>query len=169
MGDFNGRVGKRRPPWERYLGPFSFTPTECNEHGLRLLNLLSEYNLYITNTFFQHRESQIKTWYRWNNLDQASQIDYIIVRQLQKRLISDSKAIPNSDIDTDHRPIVLSIHTPKNGTKNIKRTESIINLGKLQETVNKNKFQEDITTAFSGMTVSTSHVEEEWTLFKSIT
>ena len=33
MGDFNGRVGKRRAPWEQHLGPHSDTNTECNYNG----------------------------------------------------------------------------------------------------------------------------------------
>ena len=39
MGDFNGRVGKRRAPWDQHLGPHSDTNTECNYNGEQLLAL----------------------------------------------------------------------------------------------------------------------------------
>ena len=38
-GDFTGRVGPRRTPWETYLGPHSDTNTECNYNGEQLLAL----------------------------------------------------------------------------------------------------------------------------------
>jgi hypothetical protein len=47
MGDMNGRVGKRRSPWEKYLGPYSYCTTPCNENGLHTLELCSEHNLFI--------------------------------------------------------------------------------------------------------------------------
>ena len=62
MGDFNGRVGLRRTPWETYLGPHSDTNTECNYNGEQLLALCAEHGRWITNTFYNHRPSQRQTW-----------------------------------------------------------------------------------------------------------
>lgn len=84
MGGFNGRVGKRRPPWEMHFGPFRDATTESNENGVLLLNLCTEHDLFIMNNFFKHSQSQINTWYKWKNLDQVSQTDYILVRQKQR-------------------------------------------------------------------------------------
>ena len=58
MGDFNGRVGPRRTPWETYLGPHSDANTEYNYNGEQLLALCAEHDLWITNTFYSHRLSQ---------------------------------------------------------------------------------------------------------------
>ena len=68
MGGFNGRVGPRRTPWETYLGPHSDANTECNYNGEQLLALCVEHGLWITNTFYNHRQSQRQTWYKWNDL-----------------------------------------------------------------------------------------------------
>lgn len=52
MGDFNGRIGTRRSPWEEGMGPFSDKDTVCNSNGEHLLNLCSQQGLIITNSFF---------------------------------------------------------------------------------------------------------------------
>ena len=78
MGNFKGRVGKRRAPWEKRLGPHSDTNTECNYNGEQLLALCAEHGLWIANTFYEHRYSQRQTWYMWNDLNVSSQIDLIL-------------------------------------------------------------------------------------------
>ena len=113
MGDFNGRVGKRRSPWEPYLGPHSDTTTHCNYNGEQLLGICAEYGLWITNTFYEHRPSQTQTWYKWNDLNTSSQIDFISTRMEYRRNITDAKAIPNAGLDTDHRPVILCARTQR--------------------------------------------------------
>ena len=81
MGDFKGRVGPRRTPWETYLGPHSDYNTKCNYNGEQLLALCAEHGLWITNTFYNHRQSQRQTWYKWNDLAVSSQTDFILTRQ----------------------------------------------------------------------------------------
>ena len=119
MGDFNGRVGTRKPTWERYMGPHSDRETDQNSNGEMLLQLCAEHDLVISNTFFQHRRSQVKTWYKWNDLKTASQIDFILAKRSKLRNIRDSRVIPNYIIDTDHRPVIMTIDTPnrKKGQK----------------------------------------------------
>ncbi|CAG5135514.1 unnamed protein product, partial [Candidula unifasciata] len=167
MGDFNGRVGKRRSPWERYLGPFSDTTTDCNRNGEHLLNLCAEQDLYITNTFYQHRQSQVKTWYKWNNLDQASQIDFILVRQRQKRTVRDSKAVPNAGLDSDHRPVVMNICNSSRNSLHKQKREEIINTKKLEEENIKHEFELEITKAFADIAKEPVRIEEEWDYYKS--
>ncbi|GFS24462.1 craniofacial development protein 2-like [Elysia marginata] len=62
MGDFNGKVGQRRDPWTKHLGPFSDNTAKCNYNGNLILELSAEHELVIANTLFQHRQSQIITW-----------------------------------------------------------------------------------------------------------
>jgi exonuclease III len=116
MGDFNGRVRKKQDQ-ERCLGYFSDTTNERNSNGEELISLCFEQDLTITNTLFKHRISHTQTWYRWSNLDQSSQIDFILVRQKHKNKVTDSRVFPNVSIDTDHRPVVL---TQRRNTKNRK-------------------------------------------------
>ncbi|XP_072039455.1 uncharacterized protein [Amphiura filiformis] len=112
MGDFNGRVGNQRTPWEAHLGPHSDHNTNRNYNGQLTLELCAQHGLFITNTFFQHRRSQIYTWYKWNNLEQASQINFILARKSHQRHVIDSKAMPNIQVDTDHRPVMLETRAP---------------------------------------------------------
>ncbi|GFR90790.1 craniofacial development protein 2 [Elysia marginata] len=79
MGDFNGKVGQRGDPWTKHLGPFSDNTATCNYNGNLILELCAEHELVIVNTLFEHRQSQIITWYKWNNLDVCSQIDFVLV------------------------------------------------------------------------------------------
>uniref|UniRef100_A0A0B7AQ28 Uncharacterized protein n=1 Tax=Arion vulgaris TaxID=1028688 RepID=A0A0B7AQ28_9EUPU len=73
MRDFNGRVGKRRTPWEAHLRPFSETTTKCNRNGEYLLNLCAEHGLVASNTFYQHKRSQVLTWYKCNNINYCTE------------------------------------------------------------------------------------------------
>ena len=78
MGDMNARVGSRHHLWEGVLGHHGVG--SCNDNGLRLLSLCTEYSLSITNTMFQLRDMHKTTWMHprsrhWHLLD------YIIVRQ----------------------------------------------------------------------------------------
>ena len=107
MGDFNGTVGKRRAPWEQPLGPHSDTNTECNYNGEQLLALCAEHGLWVANTFNEHRHSQRQTWYRWNDLNVSSQIDFILTRIEVRSRVTDARSIPNADLDTDHHPVIL--------------------------------------------------------------
>ena len=84
VGDFNFRVGSDTEKWKEVLG--SHRVGKCNANGELLLALCSEYNLVITNTLFKHEDTHKKTWMHprskhWHLLD------YIIVRQRQKRCI----------------------------------------------------------------------------------
>jgi len=49
-GDFNARVGAEYNQWNGAIGPHSVS--KMNENGQRLLELCTNYNLALTNTFF---------------------------------------------------------------------------------------------------------------------
>ncbi|BFZ26164.1 hypothetical protein BsWGS_29203 [Bradybaena similaris] len=78
--DFNGKIGPSRRDYEEYMGLHIAKNSDKNGNGQRMLDLCSQYHLFITNTFYEHRDSQIYTWYKWNNVDCKSQIDYILAR-----------------------------------------------------------------------------------------
>ena len=107
MGDFSGRVGKRRAPWEPHLGPHSDTTTECNYNREQLLALCAEHGLWTGNTFHEHRQSQRQTWYRWNDLNVSAQIDFMLTRIEEWSRVADTRCIPNADLDTDHHPVIV--------------------------------------------------------------
>jgi len=169
MGDFNGRVGPRRTPWERQLGPHSDHETKCNSNGEMLLNLCAEQNLVVANTLFQHRKSQVKTWYKWNNLDQSSQIDFILVKDQKRRTILDSWALPHYVIDTDHRPVVIKRRMTKITMKPKTKPTKVTNLRKTEEPDIQKKIQEDMENEFAKLPHDKSSIEEEWEKFKKAT
>ena len=109
MGDFNGRVGERRTPWTKLLVPHSDQRTPCNYNGNHVLELCAEHDLIITNTFFQHRETLIYTWYNWNGINVSSQIELTLARSRMRCNIRDSRAIPNAGLNTDHRLVITTL------------------------------------------------------------
>ncbi|KAL8573200.1 hypothetical protein ACOMHN_036185 [Nucella lapillus] len=134
MGYFNGRVGERRTPWTKHLGPHSDHRTPCNCNGSHVLELCAEHDLIVTNTYFQHRATQIYTWYKWSDIDVSSQIDFTLARSRIRSNIRDSRAIPNAGLDTDHRRVITTLVTQKkrNLTKKKKQLERF-NMHKLQD------------------------------------
>ena len=82
-GDWNGHIGCDRKHYETVLGIHSIA--NRNEEGKRILDFAVVNNLCIMNTFYQHRESQKWTWYRWNNQRQEytdkSMIDLFLTNQ----------------------------------------------------------------------------------------
>jgi hypothetical protein len=104
MGDFNCKPGKRNNENRE----FNIRTQETNENGNRLLELCNQNNMYITNTFFQHRESQIYTWYKWNDTNCKSQIDFILARKLNNSIVTDSKAVPNVTDSTDNKMVMIT-------------------------------------------------------------
>ena len=88
-GDFNGRVGSRRSPWEKHLGPHSHNTCGAKRNGIFILQLCAEHELFIANTFFEHRRSHIQTWYKWNDPNVSSQSDYILARVSDRKRVND--------------------------------------------------------------------------------
>ena len=72
--------------------------------------------MYLANTTFQHAAKHKTTWTGWR-LDQSSgrtvpiynQIDYILVRQSQKRLLTNSRSYGGCEISTDHRLVLARL------------------------------------------------------------
>ena len=62
LGDFNARIGHSSPHWNSIVGPF--TPDEVNDNGSLLLDFCATNNLFISNTWFQHKPLHLLTWYR---------------------------------------------------------------------------------------------------------
>jgi len=58
--DCNAKVGTHNVGWEHVMGRYGYG--DRNERGERLLEFASKYDLLITNTRFQQKESRIRTW-----------------------------------------------------------------------------------------------------------
>ena len=106
-------AGWERTPWTKHLGPHSDHRTPCNCNGNHVLELCAEHDLIVTSISFQPRDTQIYTWYKWNDIDVSSQIDFTLARSRMRCNIRDSRAISNAALGTDHRPVITTLVTEK--------------------------------------------------------
>eukprot|EP00058_Branchiostoma_floridae_P000941 XP_002586429.1 hypothetical protein BRAFLDRAFT_131819 [Branchiostoma floridae] len=168
MGDFNGRVGRRRDPWTAYLGPHSDRSTECNYNGHQLLSLCAEYDLVISNTLFQHRPSHTQTWYRWSDITVSSQIDFILTRASRRTTVQDARAIPNAGLDTDHRPVLMYMRGKGNESHKRKLPhEPQINIHKLRKNMDiQEEIKQRVTERLEQEDTWDKSAEETWSIFR---
>ena len=77
-----------------------------------LINLCRTRSIYHQQyTFYQHKKSQILTWYKWNNINQASQIDFILANKSERWRINNVRAIRNTTLKyyTQYRTARMNI------------------------------------------------------------
>ena len=98
LGDFNARVGKDCDTWSA-LGPFGIG--KQNDNGLCLLQLCTELDMVITNTFFHHKPIHKCSWTHPRS-KQGHLIDYIIVRRRDIQDVRSTRVVRGADCDTDH-------------------------------------------------------------------
>jgi hypothetical protein len=85
--------------------------------------LCSQNNLFITNTFYDHRDTQVYTWYKWNDITIKSEIDYILTTVKERYSVTDARVISNSPCANDYKIVVITTRSithkiRKNITKN---------------------------------------------------
>ena len=105
-GDFNAKIGKRTGT-ESCMGRYS--RGERNPNGQELVNFCEMNNLFISNSAFKHPARHITTWVNQRKTPSGeikciyNQIDYIIVPQDQKHLLSDARSFGGSETWSDHK------------------------------------------------------------------
>ncbi|VDL69559.1 unnamed protein product [Nippostrongylus brasiliensis] len=108
-GDLNGHVGISEDGFKCH-GGFGFGIR--NEDGERILEYACSNNLAITNTMFRKRPSHLISFYSGNR---RSQIDYVLVRRRDAKLVSDARVVPYETVVTRHRPLICATKiTPPN-------------------------------------------------------
>jgi hypothetical protein len=146
---------------------YSFADTECNSNGEHLLNICAEQDLIITNSLFKHRRSQIKTWYRCHDINQSSQIDFILTRRTHRREVTDARSIPNAIIDTDHRPVILWQRKFKFKHQTNRERRKVINTKQLNDLDTQNKISREFHEAYKQIGKEVN-IEKEWLQFKEL-
>ena len=124
LGDFNSKLGRmtdsdRDFGFSSFMGNFGMGTR--NEMGEHLLNLLSEYDLFATNTGFCHPARHTTTYTGWRKdwsagrnskktLPVYSQIDFILCRSRSKPLLKDSRSYAGTLTYSDHRLVVTRVN-----------------------------------------------------------
>ena len=104
-GDFNGHVGSLPGIFSGVHGGYGYGTR--NEEGVRLLEFCDASNLLICNTNFRKPVGHLIT-YQSGGL--ASQIDYILTRQRDTRLLLNTKTFPGEECTPQHRLVVSDLN-----------------------------------------------------------
>ena len=99
LGDFNARVGQDSGTWD-VIGKHGIGNKISN--GLHLLQLCSEFQLVVGNTYFRQKNKYKGTWLHprskvWHL------IDYIIIRKRDVRDMHSVRVMRGAECWTDHR------------------------------------------------------------------
>ena len=111
--DFNSKVGRRTGPesciWKWWRG-------RRNQNGTNLVEFCENKGKIIVNSCFQHPAKHIRTWpqRRTNPVTKKtvsiySQIDYIILNQKNKQVLTDARSYGGTEISSDHKLVVARI------------------------------------------------------------
>ena len=95
-----------------------------NESGDKLAEFCLANNLTIANTWFKHHPRNTYTWKSPGDL-YRNQIDYIMISRRWKSSITDSKAYPGADCETDHSLVVAKLKVKLARNKVMKPTKRL--------------------------------------------
>ena len=112
-GNFNSKLG-RRTGSESCIGQWS--RGRRNQNGTSLEEFYEKNGKIIANSCFQHTAKHITTWsQRRTNLvikqtvSIYNQIDYIILNQKNKQVLTDARSYGGTETSSDHRLLVAKI------------------------------------------------------------
>lgn len=145
LGDFNARVGKDHLTWNGVIGKDGIG--NCNDNGRLLLSTCTEHGLTVTNTLFRQRDRQKTSW-RHPRSAHWHLIDYIIVKQKDKKDVFITKAVTGSDACwTDHRLIMskINFNIAYKHRKSKKKTHAKFNTVTLTDSEQRQRFQDRLT------------------------
>ena len=106
MGDFNARVGSDQQSWPSCLGPHGVG--NMNENGQRLLETCAYNQLCITNTYFCTKPHHKVSWMHPRS-KHWHQLDLILTRRSNLRLIQHTRSYHSADCDSDHYLVLCKI------------------------------------------------------------
>lgn len=102
LGDFNARIGSREPgdQWCMARGPHGHGVV--NDAGKELLGFLTTHQATACNTWFQKRDIHLTTWQHPKSKSWFC-IDYIVMRQRDRKLCVDAAVKRGAECNTDHQ------------------------------------------------------------------
>ena len=96
-GDLNGHIGKDANGYEGIHGGHGYGIR--NKEGENILEFAVAHNLFIGNSCFTKKDSHLIMYQSGGN---SSQIDYVLVRKSDLKLVRDIKVIPGEEVLTQH-------------------------------------------------------------------
>lgn len=165
VGDMNGRVGNEEI--EGIVGKWGVEGRNMN--GDFLLEVCAEREMFLANTFFEHRHIHRYTWHRGEGeQEQKSLIDYAMMDSGLKGRILDSKAVRGMLTGSDHYTVLTKVRIRKEWKyerKERKLTVERINVRKLNEECNATKYKDILKETIKDMDVMIdlgNTVDEVW-------
>ena len=148
-GDFNAKTGSGYPLAEnrKVMGPYG--KGKLSNNGKALLEFACQQQLVLTNTLFQHKLAHVTTWEspycEVNGADGTArrnsyrnQIDYILIRNHSRELVSNSRSHNGLNTFTDHRMVRMTMTLRNYGTK--RRLSKRIDYQKLKDLVTQAEY-----------------------------
>ena len=158
LGDFNARIGSNSDTWKP-IGPYGIG--NVNSNGLLLLQLCTELDMVIANTFFYQQEEHRATWFHPQS-KHGHQIDFIVCRQSDLRNFCKVKVMRGAECDTDHMMVraKLKISIRRKSRSNGVKVPKRIDVSKLKDPEIRNALKDGFDQIdFSGC---------DWESFKNI-
>ncbi|XP_063851764.1 craniofacial development protein 2-like [Scylla paramamosain] len=126
-GGMNAHIGESGNGYEGVHGGMGFG--RRNVESGRLLEMAEAAEITILNTWFKKRQSYLITYKSGQN---ETQVDYILVRREDKRLVMDCKLIPGEPVMTQQRLLVADFRM-KSGRKRRKEERKKIKVWELKK------------------------------------
>lgn len=164
-GDMNAHVGENCDGYEGVHGGMGFG--RRNVEGERLLELAEAAEMIILNTLFKKRRNHLITY---KSGQDETQIDYIMVRKENRRLVMDCKVIPGEAVVTQHRVLVADLRIKvekKRKKEERKRKIKVWELNGEKKTEFRNKVQSAIRERYENGSFP-ERVEDVWADMKQI-
>ena len=160
-GDLNGHVGATKDGYDGVHGGMGYGTR--NAEGESILEFCSAVDLSVCNTFFKKAVNHQITFVSGNS---RSQIDYVMVRRGDRRMVSDIKVIAGLEIVQQHRLVVAVLLLPalkKCKTKHKPR----LKLWKLNTVECREKFQNGVLKDAEKVN-GAKGIEGRWTAMKEV-
>lgn len=166
-GDFNAQVGAEQPShWNGCLGSFALKRDNIrtNDMGTRLLDFCSSNELVLRNTFFDHKRIHLATWTGPGDLH-SNQIDFLIIRRAQARLMTNCRVHRGAELETDHFLLVGSCKVDLRFRRARQVQSGSYDVKLLSDDTVRRNYQSKLQQSAAELLDPASNVETTWKLY----
>ena len=164
--DFNARVGKDHRTYGPALGQFG--KGNCNSNGELLINLCTQHNLVITNTYFYQPDHRYYSW-KHPRSKHYHLLDYVITKNEHKTEVLNTRAMRGAECGTDHHLVKsrLRLQIIPRIRRTAPKPPRKLNVINLKNPETKRRLQRKISTAVQE-TEQSQNVENSWNALKKV-